>query len=59
MESEFFKFITKHYEVKPRTIKITGDNGETIWAKLDFGDDEVICVAVDRKKNGYRIISEC
>ena len=60
MESGLKDFLTKHYG-SWETVEIVKDNGKTVWAKIDFGDDEVMSVVINRRNgdNGnYRIVSE-
>ena len=43
------------------SAEVTEDNGKTVWVVLDFGDDEIIHVVINRRNgyNGnYRVVSE-
>lgn len=60
MESGLKKFLEKHYG-DWESVKINKDNGKTIWLTIDFGDDEIMNVTINRlngENGNYRIVVE-
>ena len=60
MEKALVDFLKKHYG-NFESATVTKDTGKTVWVTVDFGDDEIIKVTINRRKgeNGnYRIVTE-
>ena len=60
IENELHEYLVKRYG-EWESIRILNDNGKTISLKIDFGDDEVMTVVINRRKgdNGhYRVAVE-
>ena len=61
IEKGLSDFLKKRYG-SFQAAAVTADNGKTVWVTVDFGDDEIIKVVINRRKgdNGnYRVVSEC
>ena len=59
MESGLVQFLKKRFG-DWESVDVIRDNGKTIWLKVDFGDDEISNVCINRRNgdNGnYRIVS--
>lgn len=60
MENGLKNFLTKHYGSWENAV-VKDDNGKTVLVKIDFGDDEILNVVINRRNGGngnYRIVSE-
>lgn len=60
MENELIKYLAKRYGTW-ESVNVIRDDGKTISLKIDFGDDEIMTVAIDRRNgyNGnYRVVTE-
>ena len=61
LEKGLVKFIEKKYGMLPENVEVVEENEKEIFLTLDFGDDEIIKVWINRRKgeNGnYRVVRE-
>ncbi len=60
MEKALHDYLMKRYGGW-EAAEVTKDNGKTVWITVDFGDDEIVKVEINRRNgnNGnYRVVCE-
>lgn len=60
IEKELHNYLMKRYG-RWESIEVKSDNGKSITLKIDFGDDEIMTVGVNRRngdKGNYRVFVE-